>query len=167
MSVESLSRALNYPDVTAAERLVLIGIANHDGDGGAWPSIETLARYACVTPRSVQRTLRRLVTRGLVSVEYQQGGTHDCRSGRRPNRYRLHLIHTPDTHVTREVIHTGDTGGGCGVTLASPKPSLNRPTPPTPRKRGARRRQQDEGRRDYDSIPLTPQELAAKYGVEA
>ena len=46
MSVESISWALRVQELTPTDKLVLIGIANHDGDGGSWPSIATLAMYA-------------------------------------------------------------------------------------------------------------------------
>lgn len=162
MSVEALSLALNFPGVNAAERLVLIGIANHDGDGGSWPSMATLARYACVTERSVQRTIARLVERGLVSVSYNEGGTIKTRADRRPNSYVLHL-ERGDTGVGSS---RGDTGVAHGVTLVSPEPSFNRPPPLPPKGGRHRRRQEHECRRDYDHAPLTPEEIAEKYGVE-
>lgn len=164
MSVESVVLALNCPNVSPAERLVLIGIANHDGDGGAWPSLSTLARYACVTERSVQRTLRVLEGRGLVTIQQNAGGTVFTRNDHRPNRYVLHLGRG-DAGVGGSPSR-GDADVAHGVTPASPEPSLNHPYPPTPRKRGAMR-QLDHGgcRRDYDSTPLTPEQIYEKYGV--
>lgn len=124
MSIESLHRALIVPGVSAAERLVLIGIANHDGEGGAWPSVDTLARYACVTRRSVQRTLTALVGRGLVTVDYRAGGTATTPADKRPNRYTLHLDSDGVTPVSPGPPR-GDTGDPRGVTPVSPEPSLN------------------------------------------
>lgn len=123
MSVESLSWALNTPGVSAAERLVLVGIANHDGDGGAWPSMSTLARYACVTERSVQRTIGGLVAKGFVSVGQNEGGTFGTRRDRRPNRYVLHKRGDTDVGSSSR----GDAGGVHGVTPTSPEPSYNHP----------------------------------------
>ena len=91
MSVESMSVALRLPGLPPAEKLLLVGIANHDGDGGAWPAIATLATYVGVTPRQVQKLLRKLEERGLLSIEVQAGGTTKTRSDQRPNLYHLHL----------------------------------------------------------------------------
>lgn len=37
---------LHHSEATGSAKVVLLGIANHDGDGGSYPSIETLAKYA-------------------------------------------------------------------------------------------------------------------------
>jgi hypothetical protein len=110
MSVESISRVLNVVDMrlTYLDRLVLIGIANHDGDGGAWPSLSTLARYAgCADDRSVRRSVGRLVELGYVERFVNGGGTHSTPNDRRPNRY---VLRWPE-------ISTGGTDGSSrGVT---------------------------------------------------
>lgn len=124
MSIESLSWALNTPGVSSAERLVLIGVANHDGDGGAWPSMATLARYACVTERSVQRTIEGLVAKGFMSVGLNEGGTLRTRRDRRPNRYVLHRRGDASVGSHDE---RGDAGDAHGVTPTSPEPSYNHP----------------------------------------
>lgn len=91
MSVESMAKALRVTGLTPSEKLVLIGIANHDGDGGAWPSIATLATYNCSKERAVQYVIAKLVAKGFVTVETNAGGNDRTRSDRRPNRYTLHL----------------------------------------------------------------------------
>ena len=91
MSVEAIAIAINHSQAQGLARMVLVGIANHDGDGGAWPSIATLATYVGVTPRQVQKLLRKLEERGLLSIEVQAGGTTKTRSDQRPNLYHLHL----------------------------------------------------------------------------
>lgn len=87
MSVEALATVLHHSRASGTAKLVLIGIANHDGDGGAWPTHATLARYANVSPRNVRQAIAKLVDLGEVRVEVQSGGTHDHPNGRRPNRY--------------------------------------------------------------------------------
>ena len=91
MSVESISRVLNYvdPRVMPTAKLVLVGIANHDGDGGAWPSIATLARYVGIEERGVQKHIAALVEMGRLRVDAQKGGTVETRNDRRTNRYTL------------------------------------------------------------------------------
>lgn len=140
MSIEAVSWALNYTgphDLNQTQKLVLIGIANHDGDGGSWPAVATLARYAAVSERSVQRAIKDLEAVGLVTVEANGGGTLAMRNDRRPNRYILHRH-----GVTQDVTPSdprGDTGDTHGVTLdaprgdtaMSPEPSMNHPEEPS------------------------------------
>lgn len=82
---------LHHSTASGSDKLVLLGIANHDGDGGAWPSVGTLARYANLSDRAVRYSLKRLVESGELEVERQAGGNEDTRPDRRPNRYRVHV----------------------------------------------------------------------------
>jgi hypothetical protein len=92
MSFESVAIAMNHSKATGTARLVLIGIANHDGDGGAWPAVSTLQRYAGgVDKRNVQRAIDRLEELGEVRRIIQQGGDHSTADTRRPNLYRFLL----------------------------------------------------------------------------
>lgn len=133
MSVESISWALNLEDdrLTAVDRLVLIGIANHDGDGGAWPSVATLARYAAVQERSIGRSLARLEEIGYITRHVQQGGTTRTRAGQRPNLYELHR--TPDRPVTpdRTVTPPPTEESGVPPTDGSGEPSIEPPVEPS------------------------------------
>lgn len=123
MSVESMAAALRATGLTPAEKLLLVGIANHDGDGGAWPSIGTLAVYLGASQRYVQRTLGKLVDKGLVTVTHNAGGNSKCPANQRPNLYRLHLstgVHNrPPLEPWR-----GEHAGQLPPTDSSPKPSL-------------------------------------------
>lgn len=92
MSVESLAIALNHSRATGSARLILIGIANHDGDGGAWPSQSTLAKYAGGISRSrVKAATDRLIELGEIVVERNAGGTVATREWERPHLYRFVL----------------------------------------------------------------------------
>jgi len=71
MSIESMVTVLNAGNLTPRRKLILLGIANHDGDGGSWPSISTLARYAVCSDRTVQRELQKLTQEGFVTIEMQ------------------------------------------------------------------------------------------------
>ena len=69
MSIEIMSLVLNYSKAEGRAKLVLMGIANHQGDQGAWPSIATLARYANASERSIKRDIQTLVELGELIVE--------------------------------------------------------------------------------------------------
>lgn len=79
MSVEALSVVLNHSKARGTDKLVLLGIANHDGDGGAYPSIETLGRYANCSRTRVKQALRNLVQIGEVVVYERAGGSVQTR----------------------------------------------------------------------------------------
>ena len=150
MSVEALAIVLNHSKAVGTDKVVLLGIANHDGDGGAWPSIATLAKYANVDARTVQRSLRRLEEMGEVAVHLGAGGRATTPQGQRTNRYEVRVIcpsscdrstnHrvtpdvdvTPDADVTctpdADVTPTPDVDVTPPLTPTSPEPSLNHPS---------------------------------------
>ncbi|UVK60174.1 helix-turn-helix DNA binding domain protein [Arthrobacter phage Kels] len=96
MSIESMAVVLHHSKAGGTDKLVLLGIANHDGDGGAWPSIATLARYANVEPRAVKACIKRLVERGEITRERQAGGTRQMPDYSRPNLYHLKVVCPPE-----------------------------------------------------------------------
>jgi Fe2+ or Zn2+ uptake regulation protein len=134
MSIESMMTVLNAGNLTPRRKLILLGIANHDGDGGSWPSISTLARYAGCSERTVQRELHRLTEEGFVTIELQAGGSARTRADRRPNLYRLsipHVVDNSDHGVTPTVTPT-DSRGDIAVSqrgdiAVSPETSLTVP----------------------------------------
>lgn len=137
--------ALHHSRAKGTAKLVLIGIANHDGDGGAWPSVDTLAKYARVHRRNVQRAIDTLVGLHEIYVVRQGGGTHGMADTHRPNLYRFTLRcpatcdHTSQHRDTRggpqpvfedstrgdAVIHRGGAGATPPVALAPPEPPIN------------------------------------------
>lgn len=96
MSVEALAVVLHHLPVGGTTKLVALGIANHAGDGGSFPSVSTLAKYACVTDRTVQRAVRELEEGGWVKVHINDGGTHKTAPHERPNLYELLLKCPPE-----------------------------------------------------------------------
>lgn len=95
MSVESLAIVLRHGHdygLTQTEQLVMLGIANHDGDGGAWPAVSTLARYALVTERSVRRVLSDLQDRDLLVRHINKGGSPITPRFSRPNLYEFRMV---------------------------------------------------------------------------
>jgi hypothetical protein len=95
MSIESMAICLHHSKASGSDKLVLLGIANHDGDGGSWPAIATLAKYANISERGVQKCLERLVGLGEVAKYENMGGNINTRLDRRPNRYVL-LVNCPN-----------------------------------------------------------------------
>lgn len=91
MSVETLAVVLHHSKAKGTAKLVLVGIANHDGDGGAWPTVATLSRYANVDVRSVQRALVKLQQLGELHVDPQAGGLASSADCDRPNLYRVRV----------------------------------------------------------------------------
>jgi hypothetical protein len=88
---------LHHSRSRGTARCVLLGIANHEGDRGAWPSIATLRKYAGgVDERNVQRALQTLVELGELRIDVQAGGDgRMTRGGRETNRYFV-LVRCPD-----------------------------------------------------------------------
>jgi hypothetical protein len=128
------------PDLLASQKLLLVGIANHDGDGGAWPTIATLEAYLNCKERRIQQLLAALVCAGYVTIEHNAGGNDRTRPDRRPNLYHLHLpVVDKSAHGVQHsapgtgngVQFSGSRGailGADGVQHSAPKTSfMNRP----------------------------------------
>lgn len=167
MSVEAIAIVLHHSRAAGTAKTVLIGIANHDGDGGSWPSISTLAKYARVTERNVQKAIRDLVALGEIEVKPQAGGNHHTEARYRPNRYDIRVVcpstcdrsashrcagdddlapkdrgvgfDTPHdlTGVSNVTPLRGVVSDASGVSPATPEPSLE-PTTPQPPASGGR-----------------------------
>ncbi len=80
MSVHALGEALQQKDIPATARLVLIYLADrmnfHAGEMSqkAWPSIRRLSEDTGLSKRSVQRSIRLLEEKGLISIGPLDGG---------------------------------------------------------------------------------------------
>jgi len=91
MSIEALTIALHHSKAKGSAKIVLLGIANHyhhDDHRGAWPSQDTLARYANISDRGVRKCIDDLVALGEISVD-THGGVSSSRN--KPNRYWITL----------------------------------------------------------------------------
>ena len=117
MSNESVAIALRHSRATGAAKVIMIGIANHDGDGGSWPSIATLAGYANVDERSAQRAVAKLVALGEIRRHEGRGGTATTPDHRRPNLYEV-IIECPSWCDRSK--HHRDTRRASRVTPALP-----------------------------------------------
>jgi hypothetical protein len=133
MSVESMARALNLVDerLSPTDKLLLVGIANHDGDGGAWPSVATLARYCGITARNVQKHLALLESFGYLRREIGAGGTPKTPKHERPSLYHLSLATPPVAGDTSPPVAQDTPPPVAGDTrTVLPEPSIE-PSPVT------------------------------------
>jgi len=112
VSIERVALVLKKSwGVPGTAKLILIGIANHDGDGGAWPSIDTLAAYAEVDRRGVQRHLSTMSEKGILTVHTNRGGTDATPVDRRPNRYEIDYGYEAARASPRGAVSTTARGG--------------------------------------------------------
>ena len=121
MSVETMAIVLHHSRARGTDKVVLLGIANHDGDGGAWPSLATLTKYANVTKRKVQEALRRLEAAGEIRTLMNAGGTHCTAPHERPNRYEVLVCCPPDCDGTKN--HKQRQGGDARIRGGMPQTS--------------------------------------------
>lgn len=131
MSIEAMVWVLHHSPTSGTDKVLLLGLANHaDTEGhNAWPAVSTLARYANLEPRGVQKALRRLEVEGHIRIETQAGGTADMRPDRRPNRYSV-IMSEVSQRTPRKVdgvspsTERGVLWDANGVSSGTPKPSL-------------------------------------------
>lgn len=101
-------------------RLVLLAIADHDGEGGAWPSVPTIARMTRKSESTVRRSIKALVALGEITVHLQEGGTARTADHARPNRYEISLscpvwCDGSARHACRLCAGRGKHRAGCAV----------------------------------------------------
>lgn len=127
MSIEATVWALKYAPPMPPKLLgTLFGLADHaDKHGrGAYPSVPTLAAYACKTERSVQRDLKELSDLGLIRLGDQNAAAH-IPAERRPTVYDLAMENTvPGGRAGDDAVTQASR-----VTLASSRARGGRKTP--------------------------------------
>lgn len=100
MSVVVSAAVWKNSKAKGGDLLVMLALADFAReDGYCWPSIDTVAKYARMSPRSTQRSIRSLVEAGELAIE-EGGGRH------RTNTYRILVIgkgdkETPFSEVER------------------------------------------------------------------
>lgn len=119
MSVEAFARAL-YAPLSGNRKVLLLGLANHAAPDGsnAYPAVATLAAYACVDERTVQRNLRTMQDEGFIADE--GNGTRGQR------RWRVCFEKweggkVPPPASEADGVASGAAGGGIA---APPEPSI-------------------------------------------
>jgi len=75
VSIEIMNAVWKNSKADGRARLVLLAIADHQGEIGAWPSIATLAKMVNSSERSVQRDIQHLQAIGELRVEVQNAPT--------------------------------------------------------------------------------------------
>lgn len=125
MSISALTLGLYHSKATYSTRLVLIAIANFEGEYGAYPSHETIGRLAGgLNRRTVQRAIDELVALGELTLIQRDGIT---------NLYKLSITCPDDCDRTTN--HRRIKGGGVqtaggpqtagGAVSRPPEPSDN------------------------------------------
>lgn len=105
-------------------KLVLIGLCEraHDDYPVAWPSVSTLSRYSCSSPRTVQRSLRTLVDEKFIEpCDNPPPRFYDARPDHRPTPYIVKVERLRGDTVTPREAPRGDMGDANGVTPMTPR----------------------------------------------
>ena len=110
MSIQTMQAVWQHSKAEGRARLVLLAIADHQGEIGAWPSIATLAKMVNASDRSVQRDIAELHRLGELDVQIQNAPTN--------RQYKSNLYWVKLPGVTEP--SSGVTDNEAGVTeLAS------------------------------------------------
>lgn len=106
--------------VSSTETLVLLALADYADEWGVcWPSIGTLETKTKLSDRSIQRSIRRLVKAGALSILAEGGG---CRKS---TRYRLNL----DAEAVAEPEVAEETPPQCHPSAQAETPPQCHPSP--------------------------------------
>jgi hypothetical protein len=95
------------------QKLVLLAIADHQGENGAYPSIRRLAEMTNASQRSVQRDIQNLVAIGELKVEVQNAPSH---GQYKSNLYWVQLAGVTDLTAGVTESSSGVTESSSGVT---------------------------------------------------
>lgn len=106
MSIQVMQAVWQHSKSDGRARLVLLAIADHQGEIGAWPSLATIAKMVNASERSVQRDIDHLQQLGELEVHYQQAPTR--------NHYKSNLYFVRLPGVTESL--SGVTNTDAGVT---------------------------------------------------
>ena len=106
MSIEVMNSVWKHSKSEGRARLVLLAIADHQGEIGAWPSLERIAEMVNASVRSVQRDIAILEALGELKVERQNAPTS--------TQYKSNLY-----WVTLSGVTPGVTNTPSGVTNAT------------------------------------------------
>ena len=127
MSYGASAVVFHHSKATGTDLHVLNAIANFIGDDGAWPSVETIAKFARTSSRQVHRSLNVLVELGEITILSKSGkgvGVY------KTNRYLLTLSCPEDcagdwNHTNKQFVRSrGDTQSGLEVTHTADKPVI-------------------------------------------
>ena len=108
MSIQVMNAVWQHSKSDGRARLVMLAIADHQGELGAWPSLATIAKMVNASERSVQRDIEYLQNIGELEVHYQKAPTR--------NHYKSNLYFVKLEGIDGGV--TGVTESDGGVTNA-------------------------------------------------
>jgi hypothetical protein len=158
LSVQATNWVIQNSRHKGSELLCLIMIADcagHDG-GGAWPSIDTLAKRCRMSTRQIVRVLQKLEQSGEVIIERGAGpyGTHKFTL---PLQSPLPGVGGDKLSGVTNQAKGGDKLAPKGVTPVSPEPSINHQEPSdTPQSRF------DRFAKEYPARPMGRNEAEAR-----
>jgi hypothetical protein len=113
MSIDVMTAVWRHSQSQGRARLVLLAIADHQGEIGAWPSIATLASMVNASERSVQRDIKELVELGELHVEVQSAPS---RGQYKSNLYWVMLPGVTNSESGVTDLTSGVTESQSGVT---------------------------------------------------
>lgn len=111
MGIQVMNAVWRHSKSQGRQRLVLLAIADHQGELGAWPSIATLSTMANASERSIQRDIKALAELGELIVESRSAPTQ---GQYKANRYWVNLPGSPevtdgDSEVTKTASEVTDS----------------------------------------------------------
>ena len=127
MSIEALNWAWDQPVAKAANKLVLLALADHaNSDGECWPSMKRIAERSDISPRHVSRAINELIDLGLVEKANRRrhGGQY------RGWDYRLNVQRTPASGGPPRPVTSGHGRPSPADTGVRSEPSENRKEEP-------------------------------------
>lgn len=110
MTSVDMTSVLVHSRATGTTKLVLMGIAYHTGKDrskGCWPSQITLAAYAGVSVRQVQRSIQQLVELGELEIDVRASWKRG--DGWYTNLYFLADLCSESCHVHQHEVTTSMT----------------------------------------------------------
>lgn len=110
MSIQVMQAVWEHSRSDGRARLVLLAIADHQGEIGAWPSIATIAKMVNASERSVQRDIQYLQDIGELIVEVQNAPV------RGQYKSNLYWVNLPGVTAGVTNAPSGVTNSESGVT---------------------------------------------------
>lgn len=127
MSVQALTWVLEHSEARLGARNVMFAIANRADEHGdnAWPSVATIAKWARLSERQVQRILPDLVRLGELEIR-ENAGPHGTHIYRIVPMTQPRLDHRRGDRLSPPTsCQGGDISGGQGVTFSADRGDIS------------------------------------------
>jgi len=89
MGIAYTTQVLHHSTLSHGQRMILMVIADHHGETGAWCSVATIAEQSGCCIRTVQRAIAAAEAVGELRRDINAGGPSGIRRDRRPNLYHI------------------------------------------------------------------------------